>query len=569
MARKSRKNKNLIEIAEVEQPIVFTNRIPTALYARLSEENNGYETTDSINTQIKLVEEFINSQTDLKLIDSFIDNGFTGTNFDRPEFIRMMERVKTGEIRCIVVKDLSRFGRDYLETGYYIETIFPLLGVRLIAVTDNFDTARQSDRDSLMIPIKNMVNAMYAKDVSRKQTAAFELKQQLGIPNLTFAPYGYKYDEEKNTLVLDEEIKPYLRMMFSWTLIGVKRSEIAKRLKIMGVPTPLDAAKKQGVYLSKPANSWNAYTVRDLLHNPIYSGRCVLGKTKQSLYKGIKPTRNPREEWIYFDDVFEAVISKEEYDQISEKIIKNRDYRNKRIEENEGKREGLYDCFPGMIYCGECNKPMPYQRGSHKRNGEEPSFSYYRCITNERSKRCNNHRILQNYLKLVTMDSVKNLIKNMCNNRDILMKIQKDELKSNSLRLIRRDITGKHGKQVELENRKATLYADFCEGLIDEEDYQFLKEKTILEIQQNNEAIRIAEEKLLETQKVIRNYIEKTNKLEKYLELDTFNEELVRSLISEIRIYRDRRIKITFKIEDMIENAVIQKCLTGTEEVEK
>lgn len=191
MARKSRKiiqKENQSSAILTQSVAKATTLADTAAYVRLSVDKGEDE---SIQTQIQLLHQYIDSHRDLRLTDTYVDNGYTGTNFDRPEFNRLMEDVRSGKIQCIVVKDLSRFGRDFLETGYYIETIFPHLNVRFISVNDDFDSDRLSDRDNIAIPIKNMVNEMYAKDFSRKQTAYFELHSKLGDAKILRSIYGF------------------------------------------------------------------------------------------------------------------------------------------------------------------------------------------------------------------------------------------------------------------------------------------------------------------------------------------------------------------------------------------
>ena len=201
MARKSRKNINVQKPAESNSGSISQNQqvtevvnedaLATAAYIRLSVENNGHETDNSLKTQIELVESFIRENGNLHLIDTYIDNGFSGTKFDRPEFVRMMDDVKSGRIQCIVVKDLSRFGRDYIETGAYLEKIFPFMGVRFISITDGYDSAISGDAEkALMVPLKNMINAAYAKDISRKIITSFRARQEKGEILPAFAPYG-------------------------------------------------------------------------------------------------------------------------------------------------------------------------------------------------------------------------------------------------------------------------------------------------------------------------------------------------------------------------------------------
>ena len=286
MARKSRKN--LPEKEIVVKPVVLTQeqeQLPTGAYIRLSALNNGYKDADSISMQIKLVESFIMSHEELKLVETYVDNGYTGTEFDRPEFVRMMEDVKSGKILCIVVKDLSRFGRDYLETGYYVETIFPLLNVRFIAITDQFDSARTEDRNSIVVPVKNMVNAMYAKDYSRKQSSYQEMRRKQGTVLSSSAPLGYRYSEEDRRLIIDETVESYIRMTFAWYFAGVTNAEIARRMNFLGAPTY--SAMKQRSRKGYLSTAWSADTVKGIVHNPTYAGFAVMGKSFKSLYQGI------------------------------------------------------------------------------------------------------------------------------------------------------------------------------------------------------------------------------------------------------------------------------------------
>lgn len=228
MARKSRKNRNVE--SNIQTVVKKENLLDTAAYIRLSVENGGNETDETLVVQQMLVERFIEEHPDLRLEEVYIDNGFTGTNFERPGFMRLMEDVRSGKVQCIVVKDLSRFGRDYLETGYYLETILPKLNVRFIAITDDYDSSRKEDRENISVPIKNMVNAMYAKDMSKKILEAKEAQKRNGNITLSKVAFGYVRSEDKTRQVVDETVASVVRMIFQWTLLGVNKREIADRL---------------------------------------------------------------------------------------------------------------------------------------------------------------------------------------------------------------------------------------------------------------------------------------------------------------------------------------------------
>lgn len=570
MARKSRKNKNIDAVAQVNEIVEITGKIPTAIYARLSEKNNSYDSTDSIDTQVRLVRNYVEEHPEFDLKEIFIDNGFSGTNFDRPEFIRLMEKVKTGEIQCIVVKDLSRFGRNYLEAGYYIETIFPMLKARLIAVTDGFDSNRVSDRNSLTIPIKNMVNAMFAKDVSKKQVAIGEMKRKLGIQKVPVTPYGYTYSEDGKKLVKVPELEPFVEMIFKWTLAGVSRTEIARRFELMKVPTPLEIMQKGGRYMNRTCDGWDCHTVKGIVNNPVYAGTIAMGRTKQkqALCYGIKPRDMAREDWVCFYDMHEPYISKEDYEQIEDSIRKKRDHRKVRQEDNRESREPFRDIFNQKIICGECGKPMPFALGGHDRMNKDLSFAYYRCISRKKVSRCRNQRIQQNFLKIMVNDQIRNLIAVVCDQKELLKKIRKDETQGNALRMIRREILAKRRRVDDLERRKTSLYADFADKILDQEEYQFLRERTILDIQKTEAEIFAAEQKMYEMEKAIDNHIARAEELEACICDGEISDELIHELIREIKIFNGNRMEITFQCMDVFENALIKEILQEDTEVE-
>ena len=298
MARKSRKNLQQPEqaatsvlLSELEEA-----KIPAAIYGRLSVEDD--EKEESMETQIALVQDYINRSRELSYVDTYFDNGFTGTNFKRPAFTRLMNDVRQKKIKCIVVKDLSRFGRNYLEAGYYIETVFPFLGIRLIAVTDNFDSTRKEDMESLALPIRNMVNAMYAKDISKKIWTSLQRKKEAGYAVGNDAPYGYI----RNPMTKRNEIEPeaafYVQLIFQWELMGVPIFEIARRMTLLQVPTPREWHRKmvEGKEVLT-CKKWGVTTIRHILENQTYAGDTINNKSTQKLFAGQDKRGLPKEQW--------------------------------------------------------------------------------------------------------------------------------------------------------------------------------------------------------------------------------------------------------------------------------
>lgn len=315
MARKSRKNLPQPEqaAASVLLPELEEAKMPAAIYGRLSVEDE--ETEESMETQIALVQDYINRSRELSYVDTYFDNGFTGTNFKRPAFTRLMNDVRQKKIKCIVVKDLSRFGRNYLEAGYYIETVFPFLGIRLIAVTDNFDSTRKEDMESLALPIRNMVNAMYAKDISKKIWTSLQRKKEAGYAVGNDAPYGYIRNSVTKRNEIDPEAAFYVQLIFQWELMGVPIFEIARRMTLLQVPTPREWHRKmvEGKEVLT-CKKWGVTTIRHILENQTYVGDTINNKSTQKLFAGQDKHDLPKEQWYVAKNTHPAIIARADGD---------------------------------------------------------------------------------------------------------------------------------------------------------------------------------------------------------------------------------------------------------------
>ena len=242
MARKSRK-----QIA-VEDPViesVSSEVFSTAIYARLSVENSGKsEKVDVIANQIEICKSYIAERPYLNLIDTYVDNGRTGTVFDRPEFNRLMNDIRTGRIKCLVVRDLSRFGRDYIEAGTYLERVFPQIGLRFIAIKENYDNFdADGSGESLIIPLQNMINTLYSKDISRKVSTALKAQMESGDFKKRNLPYGYRWDEEHSNMVFDEETAPIVRKIFQWKIEGLQNPSGCPMLHFLSIQRNLSGSR--------------------------------------------------------------------------------------------------------------------------------------------------------------------------------------------------------------------------------------------------------------------------------------------------------------------------------------
>lgn len=323
MARVSRKpavSGNVTQASALQAPERVYH---TAAYVRLSVEDNKHTgNKESIRMQQYMLEKYIAVQPDMQLEGVFCDNGETGTNFERSGFEDMMDEVRRRKIDCIVVKDLSRFGRNYVEAGYYLEKIFPYLGVRFVAVNDHYDTLKDTNGNDLVLSLKNLVNDLYAKDISQKISSAIAVKQKNGEYIGSLPPYGYrKSPENKNKLVIDEETASVVRDIFQWRAEGQGIAHVARRLNERNIPSPTMYKYLKGILKKRPSNAgavWQAQGVKALTRNPVYAGHMAQRKMRQSLSEGMPQTTMPSEEWIVVKHTHEPIVSQEIFDKVQE-----------------------------------------------------------------------------------------------------------------------------------------------------------------------------------------------------------------------------------------------------------
>jgi len=335
-----------------------TTRYRTALYLRLSREDGDKTESDSIANQRTLLEAYAADHPELCIVDEFVDDGYSGSNFDRPEFERMLEALQERKIDCIVVKDFSRLGRNFVETGQYLEQVFPLFGVRFIAINDNYDSLNSQSRDGMLVPIKSMINEMYSKDLSQKIQSCFCSKEARG-EIYTPVPFGYKKDQ-KNHLILDEEVSDMVMQIFLWRKSGMKEREIAKKLSAQGIPTPFTRRCQLG-YMKNTSRvknpAWQPAFVTKVLENPVYTGTMVYNRIAyDETYRKIG--QNPRESWRMVPDNHPAIISWKLFDEVSALREAEQAVKEERKKWCRQRRENNPNIFKGRIFCKECGEKL-------------------------------------------------------------------------------------------------------------------------------------------------------------------------------------------------------------------
>lgn len=553
MARKSRKNVN----QKVDSTIVTASYTMTGIYVRLSIENSGKDDDgDSIENQTSICKEYVEEHPDLKLYDIYEDNGKKGTNFDRPEFNRLMDDIRAGKVKCVLVKDLSRFGRDYIEAGEYLEKIFPFLGVRFISITDGYDSLTAGDAEgALMIPLKNMINDVYAKDISRKIITSFRARQEKGEYLPAFPPYGYVKSKTKAyRYEVDEEVAPYVRMIFEWKAAGVSHSEICKRLNDMGAVTPARRKVELGIWHAEKYKHtiWHGRTIIDIMKNATYTGTLVYGRMPKSLYQGIKCHRAKPDEWRCIPDAHEAIVSQELFDKV-QKIFDERSERmQKKWAESKQVRDKIVNLFVKRIYCGDCGKRMRFVKGNNALRDKNFYYTNYVCggYLDSGYRNCTRHSIRYQDVVDAVFAAMQVQMEYALNQEKMMQKLRGTAKERNLIDQYVAKVNYLTQELKKVNSRREGLFESFAERILDEADYQYAKKSYDEEYASLEKQLSEAKSRKKELDGVLtanNEWLQAMHKVEDATELD---QDLVNALVKKVLIYEDNRVEVEFKFRD-------------------
>ena len=553
MARKSRKNVN----QKIDATIVTASYTMTGIYVRLSIENSGKDDDgDSIENQTSICKEYVEEHPDLKLYDIYEDNGKKGTNFDRPEFNRLMDDIRAGKVKCVLVKDLSRFGRDYIEAGEYLEKIFPFLGVRFISITDGYDSLTAGDAEgALMIPLKNMINDVYAKDISRKIITSFRARQEKGEYLPAFPPYGYvKSKTRAYRYEVDEAVAPYVRMIFEWKAAGVSHSEICKRLNDMGAVTPAKRKVELGIWHAEKYKHtiWYGRTIIDILKNATYTGTLVYGKMPKSLYQGIKCHRAKPDEWRCIPDAHEAIVSQELFDRV-QKIFDERSERmQKKWAESKQVRDKIVNLFVKRIYCGDCGKRMRFVKGNNALRDKNFYYTNYVCggYLDSGYRNCTRHSIRYQDVVDAVFAAMQVQMEYALNQEKMMQKLRGTAKERNLIDQYVAKVNYLTQELKKVNSRREGLFESFAEGILDEADYQYAKKSYDEEYASLEKQLSEAKLRKKELDGVLtanNEWLQAMHKVEDATELD---QDLVNALVKKVLIYEDNRVEVEFKFRE-------------------
>ena len=537
------------------------NIYQTAGYIRLSIEDSGKTNGYSLENQEKLVRDYIADRQDLRLYRLYIDNGATGTVFERPAFDEMMQDMKEGKINCIVVKDLSRLGRNYLEAGNYLEQIFPFFRVRFISITDGYDSNSPDVTDeSLIIPLKNIINEGYAKDISLKITTSFESRKKQGQFMGRYPVYGYLKDPaNKNHLIINPETCGIVRRIFQMRDSGMALGAIASQLNEEGIPSPARYLWIKG--LSKEERHqdsyWDRINVKRLLTNKMYLGILVYGKERSSFAKGIKRQRVPESEWKYVPNAHEAIIDQELFDSVQKKLEDTKQNFLNMTGINEDYRpENL---FRGRIHCSDCGGAMKMSKFVNTRkDGSIDRYAVYECCRRKKlyDLSCPQRSIRKAVVDKTVEEAIRFHIRTFLDTEQIIAKLNRSPKGRAAASDIQNHIREKQRRISKIERLSTGIYEDYREGILNEEEYLAIrsrygeeKEGLVKEV----DALMLAER---EHEANYHSTGSLADIVRKYAEFPEINREIVEAFIADIQVHTDSHLVITFAFEDEFQRLI-------------
>lgn len=556
MARKSRK---VTQEQNKEKLSSFDKIYRTAFYARLSAEESHRSEGTTIENQLNLLRDYIKGKPCFEFVKEYVDDGFTGTRFDRPAFTKMIEDIRAGKIDCVIIKDLSRFGRNYLETGEYLETVLPFFGVRLIAITDGYDSICQSPEDGLQMPLKNLINDMYAKDLSKKITTAFYANQIQGNFVGSIAPYGYKKSEQNHhQLLIDEEVKEVIQNIFLWRAKGESYTEIARKLNQQGILSPSQYKLTKGWLLKNRAKTelWTVSTVSAILKNPVYIGDMEQGIHPRAFYQGKKPNVKPVEERIYVKNTHQPIITRELFETVKMLNQKNKE----KFHSQYGKYDGIskeQNLFKEILVCGDCGKTMTLWRDCSGARLQPPKVYYkYICQTYRDLKEqgCTKKKINKKEIEKTVEKAIRMHIQLFLDRKKVLETLNQTKEAKQIHAGYEKEIKETYRRKQRAENRAASLYSDYADGLLNETEYLYVKENYRKQAAEEEQRIQ----KLQELQKKYENGKKGNHPwetiLRQYEHFDSLTEEIIRAFLVKVSVFSENRLELQFRFQDELEN---------------
>jgi DNA invertase Pin-like site-specific DNA recombinase len=512
------------------------------IYLRLSKEDGDKEESDSIGNQRALILDFLKTQPNIRLHKIRIDDGFSGVDFNRPDFIRMIDDIKEGHVNCVIVKDFSRFGRNYIESGKYIQVMFPRSGVRFIAVNENYDSAKvHGYTGNIIVPFKNMVNDAYCADISVKVRSHLEIKRKRGEFVGAFAVYGYSKDlNDKNKLVIDSLAADVVRDIFKWKLEGVSAQGIADRLNQSGILSPMEYKRFLGLRYSttfkvNATAQWQSMTVKRILTNAVYTGLLEQGKRTKPNYKVRRCVELPKEQWVCTENAHDPIIERGVFDTVQGLLKQD----TRAVKQGES-------VFPlsGVIVCGDCGGAMV--RKTYTKNGTRHPFyvcSKHRADTSV----CSTHTTPADGCEGAVLDALRVHTSAVLDVEKAMACAEGMAYRQDGVRKLTARIEAKKDEIVKYKDFRLSLHESYREGVISREDFISFKSSYDTKITDAESAVvglKGEIEKLAAGEAESHDWV---NKFRENIGIKTLERKTVAELIDCVNVYEGGRIKVRFR----------------------
>ncbi len=536
---------------EQESPPIYD----AAIYVRLSKDdadlshNVSKNVSDSITNQKAFIMEFLKDKPDIRISAVFVDDGYSGSDFNRPGFMNMLEQIYAGRINCVIVKDLSRLGRNYIETGRYVERVFPAFGVRFLSVNDSFDSIKRTNADYLLIPFHNLVNDSYLRDTSLKIRSHLEVKRKQGDFTGNFVSYGYKKREDNhNKIEIDTIAASVVKEIFNRKIMGMSQQKIADYLNDHGILSPMEYKRSNGIKINTNFKiyskaKWSPVAVGRVLTNPIYIGVLEQGKTTTQTYKIKKRIARSKEEWICINGNHPPIISEDIF------------YAVARIMENDTRtaprREYLHT-FSGLVKCGLCDENMIRKIT----NAKGKQYAYYICASGKHDKICSNTGISEKKLEKVVRNAINKLLRTVIGTESIddLLQLEAAEGRMDSIRERIQEADDERNRMQYMANR---LKESYQKGMIDQEEYKLLLDNYNNKIEKIKSATNQQEKLLNQIKSGTDNRSEFVKNFVTTGTIGELKRFIVVLLINKIIIYDKETVEICFNVKDEMRRCVL------------
>ena len=525
-----------------------------AIYLRLSVEDGDDVEQNSIGNQKKICLAYLEDKKDINVVDIYMDHGFSGMNYKRPGFAEMNDAITNGLVNCIIVKDVSRFGREYITTSEFLQRTFPSMGVRFISINDDYDSERpNSDVEGLLLPFKMIINDSYAKDTSKKIRSSITAKMNSGeyLPSSGSIPYGYFRNPEENIFDIDPEAASVVKRIFNLRAEGLPFNTIAKRLNDEGIPSPGRLRFLRGISKDKrfADSDWTRGTIRKITNDPVYIGNRIHGKVKRDRL-GENKTRRDMSEWRIIPGSHPAIIPVELFyavKEVNKAELERRSQFNDRGKPEDDYRSVLRD----KLFCGDCGTRMIALKRNQRLTSELPPVVIYQCNAYQYSdlKKCSNHYINEPMI-ISTLKSVIDHqlevaadIEKAIQSASRASKATRKEKKADSLQSIR-------VRRRNIEAKQERLLMDLTNGILNREEYEYTKARYAKEREALLSEEREAEKKTLSMKETYNTAQKWLNSLRQYRRLPMLNKEIVDIIVDKIFVFSDKRIQISLNYKD-------------------